>query len=79
MKELTQFSKAPKKTVSFKEALKRLRGLWLRGPVDRFDLKLSRVLDCNLDYAAKVRESWEIMGFLSYDRRGLLVWRNRSC
>jgi hypothetical protein len=63
----------PKKQVSLKAALRRMRSMWLKGPVDRFDEKLSRILECSLEHAATVRESWLEMGFLCYDRRGLLT------
>jgi len=65
----------PEKTVSLKAALRRMRSMWLRGEVNRFDLKLSRILQVSIEEAAKVRESWLNLGFLAYDRRGLLTWR----
>lgn len=69
----------PRKKVSLKAALRRMRSMWLRGEVNRFDLKLSRILQVSLEEAAKVRESWLVMGFLAYDRRGLLCWRIGGC
>ena len=72
---LDQFTQQ-NKHASLKGALRRMRSLWLSGEQSRFDLKLSRVLGCSLDYAAKVRESWLNMGFLAYDKRGLLIWRS---
>lgn len=68
----------PKKKVPLKAALRRMRGLWLKGEVSRFDEKLARVLDCSIEEAAEIREEWESMGFLCYDRRGLLTWRTGS-
>ena len=73
---LNHFIQPKKREPSLKAALRRMRSLWLSGEQSRFDLKLSRVLGCSLDYAAKVRESWLNVGFLAYDRRGLLCWRN---
>ena len=76
---LNNFMQPKKKPqVSLKTALRRMRGLWLKGEVSRFDLKLSRVLEVSLERAAEVRETWENLGFLCYNRRGLLCWRNRS-
>ena len=71
---LTQFNHS-KKTVNVKAALRRMRSIWLSGEQSRFDLKLSRILQVSLEDAAKVRESWENMGFLCYNKRGLLTWR----
>ena len=64
------------KTVSLKAVLKRMRSIWLKGPVNRFDEKLARILECSLEHAESVRKSWVNMGFLAYDKRGLLMWRN---
>ena len=72
---LTQFTSS-KKTVNVKSALRRMRALWYNGPVNRFDERLSSILDCSLEEAAEVRREWETLGFLAYDRRGLLCWRN---
>ena len=72
---LDKYVSPAKPRPSLKSSLKRMRSIWLRGPVDRFDLKLARILDCSLKDAAKVRESWLNMGFLAYDKRGLLCWR----
>ena len=66
----------PKKKVPLKAALRRMRGMWLSGPCDHFDKKLARVLDCSLSHAARIREEWENLGFLLYDKRGLLCWRS---
>jgi len=65
----------PKKKVPLKAALRRMRALWLKGEVSRFDEKLARILECSLGKAATVREEWETLGFLCYDQRGLLCWR----
>jgi len=66
----------PKKKVPLKAALRRMRSMWLRGPVNRFDQKLARILQVSLEEAATVRETWENLGFLLYDKRGLLCWRS---
>jgi len=68
----------PKKKVPLKAALRRMRSMWLSGPCDHFDEKLARVLECSIGKAATVRETWENLGFLAYDRRGLLTWKNRG-
>ena len=39
---------------------------------------LARILQVSLEKAATVRETWENLGFLAYDRRGLLTWKNRG-
>lgn len=65
----------PKNRVPLKAALRRMRSMWLRGPVNRFDLKLARILDSDLEYAMDVRELWEDIGILAYDEHGLLTWR----
>ena len=72
---LNHFIQPKKREVSLKAALRRMRSLWDSGPVNRFDLKLARILECSVCEAAKVRESWLNMGFLAYDKRGLLCWR----
>jgi len=68
----------PKKKVPLKAALRRMRGLWLKGEVSRFDEKLARILKCSLERAEEIREEWLEMGFLGFDRRGLLTWKNRG-
>jgi len=65
----------PKKRVSLKAALRRMRAMWLSGPCDHFDKKLARILQASLEEAAEIREEWLEMGFLCYDLRGLLTWR----
>ena len=65
----------PKKRVPLKAALRRMRSMWLSGPCERFDLKLARILNCSLERAEEIREKWLEMGFLGFDRRGLLTWR----
>ena len=65
----------PKKKVPLKAALRRMRSMWLSGPCDHFDEKLARILNCSLEHAKEIREEWESMGFLGFDRRGLLCWR----
>ena len=78
MMSLNSYSQPQKREVSLKAALRRMRSLWDLGPVNRFDLKLSLVLDCSIGKASEVREIWENLGFLCYDKRGLLTWRNRG-
>ncbi|MBN2260474.1 MAG: hypothetical protein JW702_08005 [Clostridiales bacterium] len=73
---LDNFFQPKKNSLDLKSAIKRMRSVWLTGPVDRFDLKLSRILGCNLEKAAKIREMWVDCGFLGFNDRGLLVWRN---
>ena len=63
-----------KRHVSLKAALKILRGRWFEGEVNRFDLKLSKILRCSLEHAAEVREKWVDLGFLQYNERMLLCW-----
>lgn len=65
----------PRKKVSLKSALRRMRSMWLSGPCGHFDEKLARILNCSLERAEEIRESWVSMGFLAYDKRGLLTWR----
>ena len=65
-----------KRHVSLKAAIRIMCSKWDEGPRDRFDLKLSRVLDCSLKYASEIREFWVDSGFMAYDRRGLLKWRS---
>jgi len=65
----------PKKPVSLKAALRRMRAMWLRGEYERFDVKLSRILQVSLEEAAEIREEWESLGFLAYNKRGLLTWK----
>ena len=73
---LDQYITTPKKKrLSRKTAIRHMRAIWLRGPQNRFDEKLAKILDCSTVEAAKVRETWEQLGFLCYDKRGLLTWR----
>ena len=72
---LTDYTEKPDHKVSLKTALKRMRSLWYRGPVDRFDDRLASILDCDLKKAQLIRESWMLMGFLAYDQKMLLCWR----
>ena len=65
-----------KKRRSLKAAIRIMRSKWYEGPKERFDFKLSRVLDCSLNYASEIREFWVDSGFMAYNRRGLLKWRN---
>ena len=73
---LNNYMQPKKREVPLKAALRRMRSVWLSGPVSRFDVRVSGILDCSLDYAEIVRKSWVNMGFLAYDKRGLLCWRN---
>ena len=72
---LDNYISPAKPTPSLKSSLKRMRSIWLKGPVNRFDDKLARILDCSLEEVVEVRETWEQLGFLCYDKRGLLTWR----
>jgi len=72
---LNHFMQPKKRKLSLKAAIKKMRSMWLSGPVERFDLKLSRVLDYSISKAATVRKEWENLGFLAYDKRGLLTWK----
>ncbi len=65
-----------KKRPSLKSAMRRMRAMWFKGEQSRFDAKLSRILEVSLERAAEVRENWENLGFLCYNRRGLLCWRS---
>jgi len=67
-----------KKQVPLKGALRKMRGLWFKGEQSRFDAKLVRVYGCSIEKAEQIREEWICMGFLGYNRRGLLKWRTRS-
>ena len=73
---LNHFIQPKKREVSLKTALKRMRSLWYRGPVDKFEERLASILDCDLKKAQQIRESWMLMGFLAYDQKMLLCWRN---
>jgi len=76
MMSLDIFIKTKKRQVSLKAALRRMRSMWLSGDRSRFDQKLSRILDCSLERAERIREKWVSLGLLGYDRRGLLTFRN---
>jgi len=65
---------AQKRKVSLKGALKTLRQRWTRGTYTDFDELLARTSGVSLEVAQKIRESWEDIGFLAYDKEGLLVW-----
>ena len=65
-----------KKKPSLKSAMRRMRSMWLSGERSRFDHKLARILECNVEKAEQIREDWVSMGVLAYTRRGLLTWRN---
>ena len=54
---LNHFIQPKKREPSLKAALRRMRSLWLSGEQSRFDLKLSRVIGCSLDYAAIIERS----------------------
>ena len=53
-----------------------MRSIWYRGVVTRFDEHLIQILECDREYAEKIRESWVDAGLLAYDRQGLLCWRS---
>ena len=76
MNALTDYTENPDHKVSLKTALKRMRSLWYRGQVDRFDERLASILSCSLEEAERIRETWLSMGFLAYDQKMLLCWRN---
>lgn len=65
---------SPRTKVSLKAAFRRMRSMWFEGIKENFDDKLARVLSCSLERAEEIREKWEDLGFLCYDRRGLLCW-----
>ena len=65
-----------KRPVSLKTALKILRSRWYEGEVNNFDKKLAATLNCNLEDAEKIRAYWIKCGFLGFNSRGLLVWKN---
>ena len=72
---LNHFTQPKKKQVSSKAALRRMHSIWYEGTVSRFDEKLASILGCSLERAEQIRESWVNMGFLCFDKRGLLLWR----
>ena len=72
---LNNYMQPKKREVPLKAALRRMRSIWLSGPVSRFDVRLSEILDCSLEHAESVRKNWVNIGFLAYDKRGLLMWR----
>jgi len=72
---LNHFLQPKKKTLSLKAAIKKMRSLWFEGEVNRFDLKLSRVLDCSLEHAEIIRGFWVKADFLGFNKRGLLCWK----
>ena len=73
---LNHYMQPKKRKLSLKAAIKKMRSIWLRGPVEHFDEKLARILNCSLEHAEEIREEWVSMGFLGFDRRGLLTWRH---
>ena len=73
---LDNFITTKKKQLSLKSAIRIMRSKWYEGPMERFDLKLSRLLGCSLNYASEIREFWVDSGFLAYTKRGLLKWRS---
>lgn len=72
---LTQFFPSQKPRVSLKTAFKKMRASWLSGTIERFDLKLAKILECSLDEARKVRNEWLALDFVYFDERGLITWR----
>ena len=73
---LNHYTQPKKKQVSLKSAMRKMRGIWLSGECSRFDEKLAGVLECSVEKAERIREIWVGMGFLCYDKRGLLTWHS---
>lgn len=78
--DFTLNSFLPVKTprVNKKEALKLIRSKWLRGEVQRFDVKLGKIMKTSIEKARVIREEWQSLGFLQYDKSGLLIWNDRK-
>jgi len=57
-----------------KGLLKALRKQFPKGTYSQFDNLLSRIADCDLETASKIRESWINLDLLGYDSDGLLTW-----
>ena len=57
------------KIKSLKGLQKFLRSKWVRGPFTKFDEFLCKVAKIDLATAQKIRESWEDLGILAYDKR----------
>ena len=65
---------AQKQQVSLKGALKTLRQRWTRGTYTEFDKLLTRIVNCDLETASRIRQSWEDLDLLGYDSEGFLCW-----
>jgi len=63
-----------KKTFLMKGVLKTLRQRWRKGTYTSFDELLSEIAQVNLEAAQKIRETWESLDFLAYDKKGFIVW-----
>jgi len=63
-----------KRKVNLKGLLKTLRRKWRRGTYRDFDKLLAQIAECDLETASKIRESWEDLDILGYDREMFLVW-----
>lgn len=51
-----------------------LRQRWIRGTYTEFDELLARTSGISLEAAQKIRETWEDLDFLAYDKEGMLIW-----
>ena len=60
--------------VNMKGLLKTLRRKWIRGPYQKFDRMLAQTANCDLETAARIRQSWEDVNILGYDYEGFLCW-----
>ena len=57
-----------------KSLLQKLRRKWLRGPYSRFDVLIAELANCDLETAGNIRESWEDLNIIAYDKTGFLIW-----
>lgn len=60
--------------LSLKGLKKTLRRHWRKGTYTDFDTLLMKLANVDLATASKIRESWEILDLLGYDKDGFLVW-----
>ena len=60
--------------VNLKGLHKTLRQRWIRGTYTEFDELLAKTSGVSLETAQKIRESWEDLDLLAYDKEGMLVW-----
>lgn len=75
---LTAFLPKQPQRINKKEALEIMRSKWLRGDVSRFDVKLGLIMKTSAEKARLVRLEWQDLGFLEYDKSGLLIWNDRK-